>query len=42
LSDTVGINSTFRYNANLTDNDIQGDNLAFSRWELYLGARWFL
>lgn len=49
-SDSVGLNATLRYNANLTENrlpvsqtpPIQTDNLKFSRYEAYLGARWFM
>ncbi len=49
LSDTFGINTTLRYNAALGDQRInidpagtQQDNLKFSRFEAYLGARWFM
>ena len=48
-SDTFGINTTLRYNANLTETRIRAiptdpatDNLAFARWEVYLGARFFM
>ncbi|HMR78551.1 MAG TPA: hypothetical protein PKD61_25770, partial [Polyangiaceae bacterium] len=49
-SDTVGLNLTGRYNAALDDNRIrtnvadptQTDNLQFSRYEVWLGARWFM
>lgn len=49
LSETFGINTTIRYDANLTDNRIPVDdtgqfldNLAFQRFQVYLGARWFM
>lgn len=53
LSDTFGINTTLRYNAALGDQRIptapavagvpaQTDNLKFSRFEAFLGARWFM
>lgn len=51
VSSSVGINTTLRYNANLTQTLIPGtlrdpngtvDDLQFQRWEAYLGARWFL
>ncbi len=65
LSDTFGINTTFRYNANLEkadgdpqtsqDNEIlildpttggapgnDVDNLAFTRFQAFLGVRWFM
>ncbi len=49
LSDTFGINTTLRYNANLTETRIPVspanaafDNLKFNRFEAYLGARWFM
>ncbi|MEZ4371668.1 MAG: hypothetical protein R3B07_12620 [Polyangiaceae bacterium] len=48
-SDEFGLNATLRYNANLTETRIPtsptlpgGDNLKFSRWEAWLGARWFM
>lgn len=49
-SDSFGLNATLRYNANLTETQIpvstdptQGtDNLKFSRYEAWLGARWFM
>ncbi len=49
-SDTVGLNLTGRYNAALDDNLVrtnpadptQTDNLQFSRYEVWLGARWFM
>ncbi len=47
--ETVGINTTFRYTAALDDNDIlvdpntgETDNLQFSRYEIWLGVRWFM
>ena len=54
LSDTFGINTTFRYNANLDkaagfrDNEVpvddgtSVDNLAFTRFQAFLGVRWFM
>jgi hypothetical protein len=51
-SDSFGINATLRYDASLTDavvestttvtNQTFNDNLAFSRFTGWLGARWFL
>ena len=43
---TVGINLTARYNGSVTPAPVnlengQVDNLQFSRFELYLGGRWF-
>jgi hypothetical protein len=51
LSNTVGINATVNYDRNITDVEIRpsetdptlrGDELAYSRWQAFLGARWFL
>ncbi len=50
LSDTFGINTTFRYNANLDngDNEVPADtagavdDLAFTRFQAFLGVRWFM
>ncbi len=56
LSDTFGINTTFRYDANLTQQDVQvqqvappppavpapPDELEFSRYQIFIGARWFM
>ena len=61
FSDTVGINLTLRYNANLEGNNevpvggtfdpatgafdpatVTYDNLAFSRFQAFLGVRWFM
>jgi len=49
LSDSFGINTTLRYDADLNDNKIpidaagtRLDNLKFSRFQGYLGARWFM
>lgn len=52
VTDTLGINATLRYDASLTDANIQipaigagvpyTDNLAFSRFTGWLGGRWFL
>ncbi len=49
-SDTFGLNSTLRYNADISDNAIptdpgnpaSTDNLKFARYEIYVGARWFM
>jgi hypothetical protein len=46
-SDTFGINLTGRYDASLDDNNVQVsaievDNIRYSRWQVYLGARWFM
>jgi hypothetical protein len=52
LSDSVGINATFRYDTNLTNTAIplaenptvgqSYDYLRFSRYQVFLGARWFM
>jgi hypothetical protein len=49
IGPSVGINTTFRYDAELTDVLIRdapgsatGDELKFSRYQVFLGARWFL
>jgi hypothetical protein len=50
LSDSVGVNTTLRYNASLGENNVRSnqddpaefDNLQFSRYEAYLGVRWFM
>lgn len=40
---SLGINLTFRYDAELTKNIvIAGDDLSFSRYQAFLGLRWFL
>ncbi len=49
-SDSFGLNLTGRYNANLTRNEVPTsetdpaltDDLRFNRYEIYLGARWFM
>lgn len=51
-SDTIGINATLRYDASLTHTHIDfpvsgtsvgyADDLAFSRFQAWLGVRWFL
>ena len=45
----VGINLTYRYDAELTDvviidapGSATGDELKFSRHQVFIGARWFL
>jgi len=51
LSNTFGLNATFNYDRNFTDvaiktsatdPDAQRDYLAYQRWQVFLGARWFL
>jgi hypothetical protein len=50
LADSFGINATLRYTANFSDKQVQeapGSNVAFfdmswTRFEAFLGARWFL
>jgi hypothetical protein len=50
LTESVGINATLRYTSSLDDNRVrvneldptQVDNLQFSRYEAYLGVRWFM
>ena len=56
LSDTFGINTTLRYDANLTEERVQrertpppppalptpNDELEFSRYQIFIGARWFM
>jgi hypothetical protein len=51
LSDSFGLNTTFMYDASLTAQQIQNsatdpsqglDELGFSRFQGYVGARWFL
>jgi hypothetical protein len=50
IRDSIGINSTIRYGANLSDNEIQpaagstagGDQLEWQDFEAYIGARWFM
>lgn len=48
-SDTIGINATIRYTAapenrriDVVQGGAQQDNLQFSRWEAFVGARWFM
>ncbi|MCA9597073.1 MAG: hypothetical protein KC776_27350 [Myxococcales bacterium] len=49
-SDTIGINTTLRYDAALDDNRIRDsqanpasvDNLQFTRYQAWLGVRWFM
>lgn len=40
--DSFGINLTFRYDSELTHVVIAQDDLRFSRYQGYLGVRWFL
>jgi len=49
LSNTFGLNATVNYDRNITDVSIRtsqtdpgGDALEFSRWQAFIGARWFL
>jgi hypothetical protein len=42
LSDSFGINATFRYSANITDANPSRDDLGWTRYEAFLGVRWFL
>jgi len=52
LSDSFGVNTTINYDQNITDVKIpaspedraldKGDELEFSRWQVFLGARYFL
>ncbi len=46
VADSVGINTTLRYTANLTDVHIgttnPPDNLQWKRFEAFIGVRWFL
>ena len=48
-SDSIGINTTLRYDGSLGNERIQldpagtaQDNLQYNRYELWVGARWFL
>lgn len=40
--ESFGINATFRYDTELNDVIIGTDNLKFSRYQGFLGVRWFL
>ncbi len=47
LSDTFGVNLTGQYDASLGDTFVlnavpPGENLRFSRYQVWLGARWFM
>ena len=49
IKDSIGINSTIRYNHNITDNAITPaaagtapDQLQWQEFEAYLGVRWFM
>ena len=49
LSDSFGLNGTFRYDANLGSRELPlvpgspvVDDLNFQRFQAYLGARWFM
>ncbi len=49
-TDTIGINTTLRYDADLDNNRIRDsqtnpasvDNLQFTRYQAWLGVRWFM
>jgi len=42
IADTFGINTTFRYTSNITDVRINNDELGWKRFEVFIGARWFM
>ena len=42
LSDSFGLNATVRYSANITDANPSNDPLDWTRFEAFLGVRWFL
>jgi len=42
LSDSFGLNSTLRYTSNITEQVIAGDALKWSRFEGFIGVRWFI
>ncbi|MEP7050377.1 MAG: hypothetical protein ABJB12_08500 [Pseudomonadota bacterium] len=42
LSNTFGVNGTVGYEQNITDVTIANDALKYSRWQVFLGARYFL
>jgi len=42
VADSVGINATLRYTANLTDQVVNTDQLKWNRFEGFIGVRWFL
>jgi hypothetical protein len=42
FTDSLGVNTTLRYSANITDVDVLGDRLGWNRFEAFLGVRWFL
>ncbi len=50
FTDSFAVNATFRYTASLNDTRVRAnqavatetDNLQFSRYEIYLGVRWFM
>lgn len=47
-SDTVGLNTTLQYDRNIAGNPVvldsmgNQDNLKYSRYQIFLGARWFM
>ena len=42
VADSVGINTTLRYTANVTEVVVGQDKLQWKRFEAFLGVRWFL
>ncbi|HMI87066.1 MAG TPA: outer membrane beta-barrel protein, partial [Polyangiaceae bacterium] len=42
LSESFGLNATLRYSANITDDTPSQDPVGWTRYEAYLGVRWFL
>jgi hypothetical protein len=42
VSESLGINTTLRYSANITDVAVLADPLGWNRFEAFLGVRWFL
>jgi hypothetical protein len=42
LSNSFGINTTLQYSQAIADEQPYGENLEFSRYQAFLGARWFM
>jgi hypothetical protein len=42
FTDGLGVNTTLRYSANITDEVVSQDPLGWNRFEAFLGVRWFL
>jgi len=49
LSSSFGLNATLNYDRNITDVKVKTDplglghdDLAYQRWQIFVGARWFL